>query len=283
MIVYMDGKLHRGIIILLVLCLAPLFTGCGKSKTREHQSLDQYIIMEAEKKYQSPDWKIRLEAIQDIIGISNYGTLSMADKQTESLLLDATRDIHGAVKIEALKGLARYHSDRVLNRLLEMSLDERDGNVRWFTLLTLGQHRSPRAVPAFLQNIKSEDWLIREASIKGILLLRDETLQRDLEPQIIKALNDPSISVKITTLKYLSIKSPGIYEALSSIIKAKTPPPYSLMRSALVAIKGYSLDSATREKIITLLTHSNTTIRILALRVLKEEQNIPVLEEKTDR
>jgi len=87
---------------------------------------------------------------------------------------------------------------------------------------------------------------------------------------IIKGINDKNIAVKIAILLNIKIKDQLLYDKISEIIqnrKTKT----SLLEAALIAIVGYTLDDVTKERIVELLTHRNKKIRILSLRVLKEQ------------
>ena len=65
-----------------------------------------------------------------------------------------------------------------------------------------------------------------------------------------------------------------IYKEIIKIFNKEIKKRSKLFKASLNALKGYTLDKQTREKIISLLSDINKEIRIIALRVLKEEQTI---------
>ena len=79
----------------------------------------------------------------------------------------------------------------------------------------------------------------------------------------------------MTTLRYLEIKDRRIYNKLSEIINNKDNyNKISLLKACLEAINGYIIDPETKDKLIEFLTHWNKNIRILALNVLKKENEL---------
>ena len=106
--------------------------------------------------------------------------------------------------------------------------------------------------------------------------MQGEIEDRKLYGPIKIANEDTNISVRIALLNNLKVKSLDIYVSIinkfeiSSMKKINT----SLLRATLKALKGYRLDLRTREKVIELLGHRDKNIRILALRVLKQEKLI---------
>ncbi len=220
------------------------------------------------KDYRSRNWERRLNAV---ITISKYTNLKDPLK-AEILLYKATYDDHTAVRIEAIKGLSEYSSKIVIDRIKKIAKKGKNANEKWYALNALARYGDPDFAEIFLSGLKSKDWLIREISIKGILMIDSIKIKYKLIPVIIKAINDPNESVRIAALNNLDIKDKAIYKELIKKIKKKNYSKNTFLRAVLKALSGYKLDKSTRSKIINLLTHRNPAIRILALRVLKEEK-----------
>lgn len=190
--------------------------------------------------------------------------------------MTASLDDHPSIRIEAAKGLSRLKSHTSLSMLLNLASPQSPANVRWFAIKSLTKRNSPLAVSVYTRGIMNPDWLIREASIEGLLALNDEEIKKRNIAQILSCLKDPMISVRLTTLEHLSIKDRRIYRAIALNVSQKKPT--ALIISSLKAINGYQLDQNTREKLIEMLSHPRTIIRILALRALKEDRKIRLLK-----
>ncbi len=133
----------------------------------------------------------------------------------------------------------------------------------------------PPLAPELAQGLVSDDWLIREESIKGLLMIDDILIEKISVPYIIQALNDPRINVRLTTMEYLKVKDERISAVLSGIINDdENFHKINLLKAALKAIHGYLLDKETRERLIDFLTHPNVDIRILSLGVLKKDKEL---------
>ena len=144
----------------------------------------------------------------------------------------------------------------------------------------LAEYRDPTASPIFVKGLTSEDWLLREESIKGLLMIDDILIQQVSIPYILKALRDQRINVRLSALKYVKVRNIKIYEVLQHIVNNKNN--YNriiILISTLNAIKGYLLDDKTRERLIEFLTHPNREIRILSLSVLKKDNELKQIQE----
>lgn len=210
--------------------------------------------------YESGDWTVRKQAVAKASRVlSPEGT---------DLLLKATEDTHTLVRIEAISGLRRHKTPRALERVRELIETSADHNIRWQALKTMGYYREPTAALLFAKNLKHDDWLIREESIKGLLKIDDYAIRYVSVPYVLEALRDPSMSVKLTTLKYLRVTDPRIYTRLSAMLLSSENRQHTLVRETLNALREYDLDAKTREKVIGYLTHQNRDIRLVAYRVL---------------
>jgi len=228
-------------------------------------------MKEAERKIKSADW---LERKKGII-LASECLKTSASEQSLKLILSTTEDIHPRLRIEAIKALSNTYSQKIRNRIYSMSVQEKNNNVRWFALMALGRYRDAESADSFVAGLNSRDWLIREASIKGLFMIKDIPARRKHTRSIIKALKDRNQTVKISTLNNLNIKDKKIYFYLKKIIKNnKNTSNISLLKAALKAVNGYLMDKETRTTVIGFLYHSNSDIRVLALRALKKDQKI---------
>ena len=263
------NKQHVLSIFLSIICLTSF--SCGKDAITRQRKIELDTLKSAESHYNSPDWTVRQKGILEVHRLLASGNNNTQPNQNiMDFLIRATSDTHAINRIEAIKGLTTFCSNiKVLNHLKELSVKEDNDNVRWFALMVLSESRSPEALPVYIDNFNSSDWLIREACIKGMLFIRDESIQERITPFVIKALHDPVSNIQITALENISFQNGDLYKNIRRYFHHKEKPGNSMIKAALHAIKGYDLDPETEEKIIRLLTHPNKNIRILALRALK--------------
>lgn len=259
--------MKRKVILIFILLIISLFA-CKESLIISEKKENRKVIEKYAKQYESKNWEERIEAIQNISKYSNSTDTDIVKK----ILIQATYDIHLSVRVEALKGLAGLPSINAMARIVKLATTEDNDNVRWYALHALAYYRDSTSAPIFIIGLKSKDWLIREISIKGILMINDLSEKYKMIPYIVKAIKDPNNSVKITTLKYLDIKDDKIYNEIIKIFNKHIDSGNTQFKASLMAMRGYKLDEKTREKVINLLTHENREIRILALRILKEEK-----------
>ncbi len=242
------------LITLLVSCAKKIIIG------EDDELLEKYI-----KNYDgSSDWEERVDAVNKI---SRFRS-----ERAYNSLLNATYDIHYAVVLESLKGLAVSLPRNALDRIKYLAEFEDNDNVRWYALRVLAEYRDPKSAPVFVIGLNNRDWLIREASIRGLLMIDDYAIKYVSIPYIIEALNDKRINVKITTLEHLDLKDKRLYETIVGLLPANVNRNSTLLEAILKALRGYTLDNNTRSTIINLMTHQNKKIRLLAFRVLKDEK-----------
>jgi HEAT repeat protein len=223
------------------------------------------VLLYYENGYKSDNWKTRLEAIKAVASIKG--------ERAENLIIQALHDPHNAIKIEALQILSKRPIKRARIYIRDLALNSQNDNVRWNALRTLSHYRDPRDVSIFIYNFNNDDWLIREASIIGLLSIDDYSTKYIHMNVIIKALDDPSISVKFAALSHLTIKDTALYSKLIQMLQAENNPP-SLLVAILQALQAYTIEEKDRDKIVELLTHSNSTVRITALHTLKGKKDM---------
>lgn len=213
------------------------------------------------KLYQSDNWETRRKAVA--------AQSELEYSVVEDFLMQAADDIHPLVRIEALKGLARYTGSKSLGKIKNMAEYEQNSNVRWYALKALTVYKDPTAASIFVKGFGSEDWLIREESIKGILLIDDFAIKYVSVPFVIAALEDPNINVRLSALEYLNFKDEKIYRVLAKMLDRDMSGENTILKAVLRAIKGYRLDPFTKKRIAAFLVHPNLDVRLLAFRALK--------------
>jgi HEAT repeat protein len=250
-------------VVFFLMALICVQAGCIKSEMVRVQKQ-----REAATRYPSANWMERRDIVRNIVRY--YGK----DKNdlVNGILTYGCSDPHPAVRIEALQSFAKIKSKPALPVIQKTARTDSDNNVRWYAIQSLRSFNDPSSAEIFIQGLDSSDWLIREESIKGICSLDDGTIRVKLVPYIIKAMHDSSTSVMLTTLRQVKTRDDRIYRAITEKLKSATDSNFSLLEACLMALKGYRLDSKIKEKVIGLLLHNNPQIRVLALRVLKEDR-----------
>lgn len=262
-------RLYAAPLPLLFALLFLNLSGCsmfGKSelvRTQKQRS--------AANTYAGGGWMERRDAVREIV---NYFGKDKNDLVIGTLLV-AANDASPAVRIEAVEGLAKIRTKDAMDVVKKIAADERQSNVRWYALRALGKAKDPSAAGLFIRGTRSGDWLIREESVRGMVALDDATIRAMCIPAIIKSMNDPSSSVALAALRGLTTKDPLLYRAIVERFNSCGPFDYSLLQATLTALEGYHLDAKTNEKVINLLVHHNTTIRLHALKVLKKQKPPP--------
>jgi hypothetical protein len=222
----------------------------------------------AANKYATGNWMDRRDAVKEIVTCLGHDKNDLVI----GTLMVASRDPSPTVRIEAVKGLGILKTSAALEVLKKLASDDSNGNVRWYALKELRTFKDPSLAEIYIKGLGSNDWLIREESVKGMLAMDDAIIKEKLIPYIIKAMHDTSSSVVYTTLHGVKIKDPRLYQAIVDKLNSCSPYHYSLLEASLIALEGYRLDPKTREKVINLLFHDSIHIRLLALRVLKKDK-----------
>lgn len=250
---------------LLVILTVFHLPGCSMLQKSEMIRIQKQ--RDAASRYSSANWIERRDIVRELV--QYYGK----DKNdlVIGILTYAAQDPYPAVRIEAVVSLAKIKSGQTLAVIKKIALEDKDDNVRWYAIKALRSFKDPSSADIFIRSLESSDWLIREESIKGICSLEDTTVKPILVPSIIRAINDPNTSVMLAALRGVKMKDDLIYRAVAEKLRNSSAYNYSLLEASLLALRGYRLDAKTKEKVIGLLIHDNSRIRILALRVLKTD------------
>ena len=250
---------------------------CSSVLIKEKKTRKQREIYRIYADFISDDWEKRSNAIKRIDNHLDGSSRKILMK----ILIRALDDKHDIVKIEALTILGKRVPPSAFNKINIMSRHEAS-NVRWYSLKSLSNYKNKKAFNSFGKSIHSSDWLIREQAIIGLLKIKGINKNKRSIPYIIIALRDKKRSVKIAALNYIRIKDKRIYKQIRRIfIKAKKNNRITLIIASLRAINGYKIDEKVKKHAISLLSHNNYNIKLLALSTLKANEKI--LEEELER
>ena len=270
-------------LIIIFFCISPLFSCASNNKFFESIEARQKIKAAIDE-YKSQNWKQRFHAIKEIsdyIGPTNFESGILLKENNlnyqllEALLIKASNDIHASIQIEALRGLAVLKSRNAYSKIEKIAIDENEeDNVRWYAITTISVYRNPASFNVFIKGLGSDDWIVREASIKGLAALEGIINDSLLVEPVVRAINDENQGVQIAALKNITIKKDSIYSAIVNLFESKEKANSSLLEAILTALNGYKLDGKTRERVINLLGHPDRDVRLLALKVLKKEKSV---------
>lgn len=222
------------------------------------------ILVYYENGLKSDNWQTRIEAVK--------GAAAIKGERAENVIIEALKDTHNIVKIEALQILYNKPIKRAQIEIRKLALYSDNDNVRWNALLTLSRYRDPRNAAIFKYNFENDDWLIREASIIGLLTIDDLSTQYVYIDVILKALNDPSYSITIAALSNLRFNHPDIYNTLINMLeKDDIINQPELIIKTFGVLRNYTIPENDKKKLIKFLTHNNTAVRIEALKTLKQK------------
>lgn len=271
---------------IIVAAFSVILSSCvSADKTREQETAA--LFKSALKLYSSTNWVDRQNAVKKVntflyVVDQNVYYLNKNTRpylQTaENFLLEASYDIQAAVRIEASIGLGMITSNGSMLRLIEMADGDRDANIKWVAIRALSKNAYPESADLFARAFNSEDWLIREAAITGLLAVESVEVKKKHIAVIERALADQSAAVRTAALVHLNFNDPRLYQAIALNLTGERKS-FRHIKAALKAAAGYRLDETLRKKIISdYLTHDDVEIRLLALKVLKTEQMLPAPE-----
>ena len=240
---------------------------CAKPQMIKSET-DSRAVEEAETLYKSPLWTDRVSAIGLVTNVTSM--------RAEELIINATDDEYPRVRIEALGALSKFKTQNAFDAVRRSAEKETDKSIKWTAIKSLAEFRNPLAAPIFIHALSQDDWLIREEAIRGLLVIRDSETEKLSVDSILHSLSDPSENVRIATLSNLKIENPKIYAVLKiQISDEKNRSRFTYLEALLTALVNYKLDEGVRKIVLTLITHSDAEIRILALRCVKSSDEKP--------
>jgi HEAT repeat protein len=251
-------------IINILIFLIFVFCGCSREliTSEERRAVETLCLS-----YNSENWETRRDTIRHIC--------SYNIPQVHEVLTAALTDTHAGVRIEALKCIGDMKVVNAKRPVRQIAEFENDDNIKLYALQALTKYRDPFSAPVFAKGLQSNDWLIREESIKGILMINDPLIQQTSVSYFLQALKDERVNVRLAALENVKIKNEKIYKELALIITdQENKQKVVLLKAALKALNGYLLDNVTRARIIDLLTHADAELRVLSLGVLKKDKEL---------
>jgi HEAT repeat protein len=182
--------------------------GCSRRYITEDE--ENKAVQSLSQAYKSENWQTRKDVLTRLCAYNS--------PDVENILISALSDTHPTVKIEALDCLAEKKYNNARRNIRDIAESEADANVRMAAIQALSGYRDPTFAPIFAKGLASDDWLIREESIRGLLMIEDIVIMRISVPYVLQALKDPRINVKLAVLQSLKVKNKVIYNELSAII-----------------------------------------------------------------
>ena len=246
-----------------------LITACSGTSITSTDPAAREVITRSIRQYSSENWEIRKIAVARA---AEY-TDSAYTKNLVLFFLMALNDSHPLVRVESLKALKKMKARTAMKKIQFIAQYDPDINVRWSAYSALEEYRSVENENIFITGCRDSDWLIRESAIRGLLKIDDRVVQERNVDLILLMINDSNISVRIETLSNVVYKDKRIYLELSRLINNKNTGR-TLLKAALIAVSGYRLDMTTRKRLVRLLTHSSSEVRILAYRALKKDDEL---------
>ena len=254
-------------LILYILIIVSQILACSSSQFKENAKIQKEITSAVEN-YNSENWEIRLFAIKNI---SKYSDTIYA-KNSLLLLIMALDDPYSEVRIEALKSLKKMKATAAEEKIGDLALTDENTNVRYFAYLALEEYTNIANEGIFLEGLDNNDWLVKEAALRGLMRIDDHSIQTKHIDIIIDCIKSKNTAIRLTAIQYLAIKSTLIYDELADIVNDKTIG-LTVLRAALGEIKGYKFDIKTKMRIIDLLTHRDKNVRLLSLQALQYEKS----------
>jgi len=269
----------------LLVALSVTLNSCDMRNLQKEQAELKILNQAVKKEYSQRHWDKRVQAVSRITsylsGKNKKQILLVQSSPEYSQLVDQlisfSHDVHGAVRIETLKAFSLIRPEKAYPRISEMALNDASGNVQWYALKALALYQNENSAQVFTDKLKSEDWVLREASIIGILMLNIEYQKSNLLPVICNAIEDPNESVSGTALSLVTIREPEIYQSITRVFRKKENFSTKMLTALMRALNGFVLEADIKKRVISCLTHPDKNVRILALRVLKREKALKKL------
>ncbi len=244
-----------------------VLSSCSSNVQITNSAKIQNDITIAVNDYNSESWEVRLNAIKKI---SRYSDTVYA-KNSLLLIIKALSDSHSEIRIEALKILTKIKAPAAEKKISGIALLDDNANVRFFAYTALGEYGNPENEEIFLKGYQDEDWLVKEAALKGLMNIKDPEIQTRNLNLILNAIRDKNISIKLTAISNISTRHQMIYDELAKIINNRESNLF-ILKAALQKIREYKLDAVTKKRIIELLTSRDRNVRILSLQALKQDE-----------
>jgi HEAT repeat protein len=215
--------------------------------------------------YLTGDMTARQKAMKNI---AEYITKKGNNEIVENALTIGLKDEYPAVRISALNGLSLIKTDGAIESVINTALKDNDLFVRWNALKVLTDYKNVKCADVFIKVMRDRDWMIREQAVLGIASIEMIPSAPWMVPEMSIAILDPNDSVVFAALKNFKTKHERLYWAISRQLSVTSDKKYTMLVSILTALEGYRIENISYKRVLSLLTHQNSEVRILALRVL---------------
>ena len=249
---------------LFILSAAVLLVSCsGMPLLDSGSSKETGAVARSEKLYQSAVWTERLRSVDELSEYRGNGALRF--------FIRAASDPHERIRIAAVRSLAQIRNNASYEALLNIAKTDENQNVRWEVLKALSPFKRKESAEIFSTYLNDSDWLVREASVSGYLVIDDSKVKSEAADIAVTALNDPNESVRIAALNGYSGTDPRVYAfASKQIAGGAYYRRTGYLKVLLETISRYKLDSQMRTAILQYITHPNGEVRVLALQAVKK-------------
>ena len=191
-------------------------------------------VKEVLRNLQSPIWKTRLSAVEEIGKIRNENAINllMEVADTESEVWE--------IKIRAVRLLGEIGDPKAINLLTNIFndpfLNSECPAIKWNTAIALSNFKGyPRVVDTLIKGFEDVNLIIREAIIQSLGKIGDPKAV----PFLISALKDKSFAIKISAIKALKeIADPQAIPPLKEIVEHDNDP--YLKSEALSVLNNFS-------------------------------------------
>ncbi len=241
---------------------------CARN-TNEDAKMQEYlrVISIAEKQYESTYWIDRRNAV---VLVSNYPY-----SRTEKFLHKACSDPYSKVRIEAVRSLPQFNTPLTISVLSEIAQMKNDYVIRLEALNVLSQFKSPACADIFVFSYDDANWMIREASVKGLFAIDHTKIGRIQNYYFPIVITDDSLSVRIAALNSLSYRDVQNYPFIrAEILKKDNLQKSTYLCALLSALEGFIVDDELSVRIKELLVSLNAEVRVKSLKVLKKSAEL---------
>jgi hypothetical protein len=113
-------------------------------------------------------------------------------KEVLTALMDALKDTSNLVRGSAARTLGMIGDSAAVPRLIEVLVDDIDGEVRWDAAYALGEIGDNSAVPRLIEALGHDDKWTRKGAAKALGIIGDKCA----EPKLKEAIRDPDLLVR---------------------------------------------------------------------------------------
>jgi HEAT repeat protein len=146
-------------------------------------------------------------------------------------LLDALTDDDPRVCLAAIDALGKIGDGAAVPDLLDILINEKDGDIRWTATNALGQI-GPAAVPGLREALRDEDWKVRRSAAEALWAMGEP----EAVPDLIEALVDKNDVVRQAVQSALKAMGYVAVRGLTAALNARDPQIRQAVATVLIEI-----------------------------------------------